>query len=355
MSSATAVAVAKAAKVLACPVVLSVPARCIVALVPNTLSDTLFCLPALAALRESFPGAHLCAVARPALVPLLSATRLADEVLERRKGGLSAQASLLLRLHAAKPDIAVAFSSGRNAVLLAWSSGAPLRAGFEEAKMEALLTHRVPRNGPPRTEAFLELARSLGCKTPHLDYRGLLDPGPHAIAQAQSLLDEAGVSGRFLLAAPASPDARSIAEWPLELWARTLASLAPAWPVVLVGPAPQPRLAKACAGLPVFDLGGRADLLALAALCGKSSGLVGTEGGLLHLAAAMQRPVVGIFGPGDARRIGPRGEVRLVTHPVECSPCGLARCALSGDQKRKCLSLIAPDSVAQAARELFGV
>lgn len=332
-SSTSVAAVAGAsAKSLACPAVLSVPARHIVAFAPNSLADVLFCLPALAALRESFPGAQLSCVSRPSLAPIVRASHLVDEVLERPRGGLSAQASLLLKLHAQRPDIAVAFSSTRNVVLMAWSSGAPIRAGFEEAKMEALLTHRVKRNGPPRIEAFLELTRFLGCKTPHLDYCGLLDAGPEANLEAGRLLESSAIEGRFVLASPnpGTPgEARGGVRWPEEKWARALASLACSWPVVLIG-SPSPRLMSQADQLRagqaprIVDVGGRASLLAQASLCSQAALLVGGDSGLLHLASAMETPVVGLYedsaSAGKPSRPEPRGRRRILSVRAELEP-----------------------------------
>ena len=334
-SSTSVAAVASlAAKSLACPAVLSVPARHIVAFAPNSLSDVLFCLPALSALRESFPGAQISCVSRSSLAPVVRASRLVDEVLERPRGGLSAQAGLMLKLHALRPDIAVAFSPTRNTVLMAWSSGAPVRAGFEEAKMEALLTHRVKRNGPPRIEAFLELTRELGCKTPHLDYCGLLDVGADAVQQAQRLLDESGVEGRFVLAAPdsgAPGDARRITSRASqshsqsrapEMLKRALPALSSCWPTVLIG-APSPRLVADLASSSehrIVDLGGRAGLLVQAALCSKAALLVAPESGLLHLASAMHTPVVGIYHEPGATKTEPRGPRRILHAGPELEP-----------------------------------
>ena len=319
-----------AAKSLACPAVLSVPARHIVAFVPNSLADVLFCLPALAALRESFPGAQLSCVSRSSLAPIVRASRLVDEVLERPRGGLSAQAGLMLKLHAHKSDIAVAFSPTRNTVLMAWSSGAPIRAGFEEAKMEALLTHRVKRNGPPRIEAFLELTRELGCKTPHLDYCGLLDPGPEANLQAQSLLDESGIEGRFVLVAPSSdaPGAarraqnRASRSRAPELWARSVPTLSGSWSIVLIG-APSPRLMAELAPRAahrIVDLGGRTDLLTQAALCSKAALLVAADSGLLHLASTMNTPVVAIEHADGAIKTEPRGQRCILRAEPDLEP-----------------------------------
>jgi lipopolysaccharide heptosyltransferase II len=351
------------AKALPSNVCLSVPVRRVVTFHLNGLSDLLFTLPALAALRESLPGAAITSVVRPSLAPILEAVPYVDEVWARPKGGLSAQASLMARLHAHHFDIAVVFSQSRNMALLAWSSGASVRAGYVGSKMETLLTHRVPREGPSRIALHLELVRELGCKIPHLDYGGLLHPGTQAQKNAQTLLDEAGIDEPFILVSCAASEKRSIKEWGGDQWAEVVRDLSRSWPIVLAGTAPTPRVSRSLGsmapgpdGAPsrVWDFGGRTDVLTLAALCGMARLFVGIDSGVLHMAAAMQTPVVGLYGPSDPHLTGPRGvPQRIVRHEVECSPCLLSECPREGVEHRKCLTRLAPESVVRAVRELM--
>jgi heptosyltransferase-2 len=351
-SAATAVASKTALPSTVC---LSVPVRRIVTFHLNGLGDLLFTLPALAALRESFPGAHITAVVRPALAPLLQDSPYVDDLLLRPKGGLSAQATLMAKLHAQHFDLAMAFSQSRNTTLLVWSTGATVRAGFTEAKMEALLTHRVPKEGPPRIETHLELARAVGCKPHHHDYGGLLHVGAASSQRAQALLDEARIEGPFILAACAASDKRGIKEWPVEHWIESIKVLSQRWPVIMVGTQPT-HAVTAQVGENVWDFGGRTDLPTLAALCGKAKLFCGIDSGVLHLAASMQIPVVGIYGPSDWRLTGPRGvPFRVVRNPVECSPCLLAKCKWDGPEERKCLTRLEPLHLVQAVQELVGV
>ncbi|MDF2439299.1 MAG: heptosyltransferase [Abditibacteriota bacterium] len=334
---------------------LSVPVRRIVTFHLNGLGDLLFTLPALSALRESFPGARITSVVRPALAPLLQDSPFVDDILLRPKGGLSSQAALMAKLHGTHFDLAMAFSQSRNTTLLVWSTGAAVRAGFHGAKMEALLTHRVPKEGPPRIETHLELVRAVGCATHHLDYNGLLHIGVEATSRAQELLDDAGIIGPFLIAACAASDKRGIKEWPAQHWVSALKVLSARWPVVLVGTEPTHEVTSQLNGN-VWDFGGRTDLPSLAALCGKSALFCGIDSGVLHLAAAMQTPVVGIYGPSDWRLTGPRGvSHRVVRHPVECSPCMLAKCKWEGEDERKCLTRLHPNQLVTAIHELLGV
>jgi heptosyltransferase I len=353
-SSAVATAIA-AAKAIPSHIDLAVPVCRIATFHLNGLGDLLFTLPALLALRESFPGANICAVVRPTLASLLRDSPLVDEILLRPQGGLSQQTTLMLQLRARHIDLVVAFSQSRVTTMLAWSTGAATRAGFASARLEALLTHRVPKDGPPTIEAHLALVRSLGCRAHQHNYRGLVHVSPAQQVIADKILAEHGVSGPFGVVACEASRKRGIKEWPDIHWAAALDELANRLPVVLVGTQPSGAVTKLMRSRAV-DLGGCTDLMTLAALCERARLFVGIDSGVMHLAAAMGTPVVGIFGPTDWRLTNPRGvPYRVVRHPVECSPCLLVKCKWDGADHRKCLTRLEPSSVVEAARELIGV
>jgi ADP-heptose:LPS heptosyltransferase len=147
----------------------------------------------------------------------------------------------------------------------------------------------------------------------------------------------------------------AIREWPAEYWAQTLDELALRRPVVLLGATPNLPVTRLMRNRFV-DLGGLADLPVMAALCAHARLFVGVDSGVMHLAAAMGTPVVGIFGPTDWRLTGPRGvPYRIARQPVECSPCLLTKCKWSGRDERKCLKQLETRKVVEAARDLIGV
>ena len=191
-SGAATMAVSKIA-----PVVLSPPIRHIATLHLNGLSDLLFTLPALHTLREEFPGAQISAVVRPELAALLEDSPLVNDLLLRPKGGVSAQAAMMAKLAATHFDIALSFSQSRQCSLLAFSTRAPVRVGYQGAKMEALLSHHVVENGPFSIDAALDLVRALGCAPRQLDYGDLLQISPSHSAAMQVLLDAKGVQGEI--------------------------------------------------------------------------------------------------------------------------------------------------------------
>jgi heptosyltransferase-2 len=65
----------------------------------------------------------------------------------------------------------------------------------------------------------------------------------------------------------------------------------------------------------------------------------------MHVAAAMGRPVVAIFGPTDERSTRPLGESRVLTADVFCRPCQLRDCPID----HRCMTRISVDQVFDAA------
>lgn len=311
--SATATAFAQSASSL--PIELCAPVRRIVTFHSGSLREFLFALPALKTLRETFDGAHLCVVLRKELAGLLEGNALVDEILLRPAGGLSAQAGLMAKLHAHHFDMALAFSTSRNSTLLAWSSGAPIRIGFDGARMETLLTHRVTKDNdlPLSIETMLDLPRAAGCMPRCLDYNGVLQPAIEYEREADRILQEKRVKGAFFIVSPQSEettpaDTRQNAT----VWKTTLPALANRHAILLAGAKNNRELLRDIIGsLPEANIHYLASDLAtptLAALCSKAQLFVGNAGGLAHLAAAMNTPGVVIYKAQVERDVyEPRG------------------------------------------------
>jgi ADP-heptose:LPS heptosyltransferase len=76
-----------------------------------------------------------------------------------------------------------------------------------------------------------------------------------------------------------------------------------------------------------FSIAGEFSWTAYAALVQKAKLFVGNESGPLHVAAAMQTPLVGLFGPGEANVFYPFGEKStFVHHVLLCNPCDQINC-----------------------------
>ena len=126
---------------------------------------------------------------------------------------------------------------------------------------------------------------------------------------------------------------RLIKEWPPERFAATAAALAADHDatIVLLGAdgdrAQADGVRRALpSAVPLIDLVGQAPLVELAAVLARLSVLITGDTGPAHLAAAVDTPVVAIFGPTDPNRYAPLTPHAEVAHAdLWCRPCGRLR------------------------------
>lgn len=147
---------------------------------------------------------------------------------------------------------------------------------------------------------------------------GALEPDLHidakARARAGEIIDAHPGTGPILALAPIAVQPGK--SWPAERWGQLVARLKAearfdGWRFMLVGgpgdhaPA-APALAEA--GERGIDFVGKGDILASAAAIGRASLFVGNDSGLMHVAAAIGTPTLGLFGPTEWWLYGPRGQ-----------------------------------------------
>jgi heptosyltransferase-3 len=210
--------------------------------------------------------------------------------------------------------------------------------------------YRLPRRTPRHTvECNLDSLRRIGVQPAPGDKALVLAADSAAAARVRTLLARNALEpGRFIQLHPGS---RWLFKcWPAEHYAGLLEQLAAdGWRVALTG-APDPRereLVEAIlAAMPestrrhVVDLGGQLDLSELAALTREARAFVGVDSAPMHIAAAVQTPVVALFGPSGEIEWGPwQVPHRIVAsseHP--CRPCGNDGCG--GGKISECLTML---------------
>ncbi|BCM92241.1 hypothetical protein IAD21_04120 [Abditibacteriota bacterium] len=261
----------------------------------GSLSALVASLPALVALRESFPGARLTCFARSSHIGLLEHFRACDEAHVRPAGGVAGQAALMARLHAGEPDLAISFSQGANAMLLLWSTRAPRRAGFVPSHFEAFLTHRVPKRGLLTSTLALELVELVGAQPRGGRARDWLDV-------PQSLFDSLRAQLPFdfeqFVLVPFDTPIKSATE--RAEWVSALLELRASWPVVVTGgrPADWTRALETPAPYPIVHQH-ISDALTILALIRASRAVVGTANGATDLARFDGKPTLRLL-PADA-------------------------------------------------------
>src|ERR1039458_7089055 len=125
-------------------------------------------LPAIRAIRQVFPHAHLAVLARPSVAGLYARESTIDRVIPYpAPRGLGARREFAAHLRAERFDGAILLQNAFDAALIVWLAGIPERIGYRRDGRGMLLTHAIPVPEPgdiPRHERFyyLELLRRAG-------------------------------------------------------------------------------------------------------------------------------------------------------------------------------------------------
>lgn len=252
----------------------------------------------------------------------------------RRADGLAGARAVLREVRRERYDLAIDLQRILKSALLARLSGAPRVLGFDRGRAKEwswLLSRERIAAGPRNAhmvEQYLAFARHLGLADARPNFA--LPADPAAEGWAEQLVRELGRAPILVHVGASQPAKRWIPERFGDV-AREAARRF-ARPVLLTGgPSDRDDAAQAFAragGEPrVRNLAGETSLVQLIALARRASALVTPDSGPMHIAVALGRPVVALFGPGDPERTGPYGRAASVLRePPPCAPCGLRVC-----------------------------
>ncbi len=286
---------------------------------PNWLGDTVMAVPALRALRAALGDARIL-LAGP-WAPLLAGQGLADVLVAHPRGGARRR---------------IGYARGGRSWLLS-DPVAPPDPRLHQADEYGLLVERlgarvadgVPRLQPPSA-------------------------GSAERARARALLAEAAAHGGRgpVVGVHLGAEFGSAKVWPRERVVEFCRALrASGGSPVLLGAPADVRAAEAVrAEVPTPSLVGRDSPALLPALLAELDALVAGDTGVAHLAAALGRPVVALFGPTDPAWSAPRGPATVLARPVPCAPCFYRTCPID----HPCMRLISAERVRERVEALCG-
>jgi heptosyltransferase-2 len=325
---------------------------------PNWLGDAVMALPAMAALRRHWATADVTIAAVPAVAALF---REDTDVHPNHVIDLpSGSSAVIATLEGGGFDVGVLFPNSFRSAWQFWRAGIPARWGYATSGRRLLLTKRSSRRRTlsvtHQADDYRNLVAGLGVAEPTPSLPRLAPSHPSA-ERAHALLTQFGVQDDELLIGMAPGAAYGQAkQWPPDRMAEVAARLVRARHsrVVIVGASHDREAARAIeswlrAHTPdvvdrVINLAGRTSLGALVGVAARFSAFVSNDSGAMHLAAALGKPVVAIFGPTDERATRPLGSHRVISVPVFCRPCLLRDCPID----HRCMKRVSADSVFSA-------
>jgi lipopolysaccharide heptosyltransferase I len=310
--------------------------RRILLIKPSALGDVIHALPVLDRLRARFPEATIDWFITPENAELVRHhPALSNVVMFDRKVlanfGRSVSATLgmfrlLWSLRRRRYDLVIDLHGQLRSALFCFATRSKTRIGFNRTREGAWLvyTHRVdmPTMEAHAVDRYLWISELLGLEPAAPSFT--IRVPPQATARVDALLKAAGADARPL-AVIVPGTVWETKHWSAEGFAGVARELlARGMQLVLAGaPQDRPRCRAVAAAAPgVYDLCGKTNLPELASLIDRSAVCVTNDSGSMHLAVAMDRPVVSVFGPTNPVRTGPYGRPEAVVQAgVECAPC----------------------------------
>lgn len=302
-------------------------------MVSGGVSETLQAAPLVVALDRGLPDAHITLLVPPCAIDHAERIVGADAVrglrhLARRPRALS-WLSGWWWLRQRRLDVAVICSNRTSVRLLPFLSGIPRRLGLRHGSVSPLLSdHRTSRPGENRAASWLRLAALLGVE-PELHVPQIHTP-QEATDRAEHLLLGAGIDPHRMLVGitPGTADADVLVGiaphrlgWDPERYAHLANQLAQRHgaTTVLLGSEADRRAADTALidiGASHLDLCGQLDLDTTIGVLSFCDLVVTGDSPILHLAAAIGTPSLGLFGPSDGGRRGPLGENHTVVQAL---------------------------------------
>lgn len=323
----------------------------------RSIGDVVLTFPALQALHDWRPDLRIHMLVEPLSAPLVEKHPAISQVIVLRKSWQTVR-------HLRRQQFAIAFNmhGGPTSAFLTWLSGAPVRVCWAQRQYSWCYNVHVPVHFPVYGRIEMHTAEH---RLQQFLYTGLpASPLPPAKVYVDAKAADfvrrklaqkgIGADQPYAVVRPGASQANK--RWPAERfaeiarWLRESHGIAT---VVNLGPgdeAIEAEVNRAFVGLGVImsDL----DVRGLVALLAGSCLLIGNDTGPTHIAAALQKKCVVIFGASDSKVWSPwKTEYRLVENPFPCAQCPRGGCeSLATSQ---CIASISAEQVRAACNDLL--
>lgn len=313
---------------------------------PSWVGDCVMAHPLITLLTQQYPGAKITALAMPGLVALIERMPGVDAVLpielghgdfkffKRRAYG---------KQWAGKWDWVIVLPNSWKSALIPFFTNAPKRTGWRGEMRYGLLTdHRILEKAkyPLLVSRYAALAFAPGATLPTL-------PAPQL--RPKTVIP---VEGKVLALCPGAEYGPS-KRWPVDYWTQVAKAYdQKGWQVWILGSAKEKNIAQTIqAAVPaVKDLTGTTSLAGAVDYLAAVTAVVSNDSGLMHIAAAVGKPIVAVYGSTDPGYTPPLSDKAMILRVgLSCSPCFKRECPLG---HYRCLQDLMPDRVITALAEL---
>jgi len=326
---------------------------------PSWVGDTLLMQPMLLRLKLRHPDSLIDVLAPPWTIGLLKSMSEVHEVINNpfSHGSLNLYERYRLgkQLRKEKYDQVIVLPNSFKSALVPYFAGIPLRTGFVGEMRYGLLNdvRKLDKKKLPlMVERFAQLAESSGDNIPR--------PLPNPVlkidnTQRDSVLNKLGlkIDQPIAVFCPGA-EYGSAKRWPVPYFAEIAQRLQKhGFAVWLVGSAKDKEIADKIVSLgnqTCRNLCGSTELADAIAIISCAELVVSNDSGLMHLAAAMNKPMLALFGSSSPRFTPPLSDkAKVIKLDLKCSPCFKRECPLG---HFNCMMKLTPDMVWQEIEQM---
>jgi len=328
----------------------------------NWVGDAIMTTPALRAVRKNFAAAEISILAKPWVAPVFYNNPHIDHIVlyddaNRHRGWLG-KPRLSRELKKDRFDLAVLFQNAFEAALLAFMAGIPYRLGYTTDGRSLLLTHRV-RVEPSHKQRhqidyYLGILEGVFLKPDGRNLTLIVDEKERR--RASEILNHYKIKGKDRIIG-INPGATygTAKRWMPDRYAALCARLRKLCgaKIVLFGAPGEEALGERISemlGNQGINLCGQTSLREAVALIEQCRLFITNDSGLMHVAAALDLPLIAIFGSTDHVATGPGNPgSHIVRVPMPCSPCLKPDCP----EDHLCMKEITVDMVYSVAERML--
>ncbi|MCA9472013.1 MAG: lipopolysaccharide heptosyltransferase II [Nitrospirales bacterium] len=335
---------------------------------PNWVGDSVMCTPALMDVREYFTNATIVLWARPAIAEMLQDHPALDRVLvyddHGEHAGFGGKLRFIRELRSFHFQLAILFQNAFEAAFLTRLAGIPHRWGYATDGRRVLLSKPIAvshgKRGTHQVHYYQNLVeqavgrssvRNLHLQVSAKDEMDVDERFPELVSRRHEYIVGLNPGAMY------GSSKRWLPERFAELADRLMAQLPRAGrhdatvKCIIVGGAHEEKLAHTIASLMKVRptvLSGQTTLRELMVLIKRCALFVTNDTGPMHIAAALDVPLVAIFGSTDPRHTSPFGmDDAVVSQPVRCSPCFLRSCPID----HRCMTQVSVEQALDMAMQ----
>lgn len=328
----------------------------------NWLGDALFLSPLLVALKDNFAQSYLAVLSVPRVREMFQNNPDVDKIIiydeKGKQASLISRIGLVFKLHRERFDTAFIIKPSLSRTLMLKCAGIKKIIGFDNPKSGCLLTVKIP---PPnkvlhKIDYFLTIIENLRIKINKRKYEFF--PSAEDKVYIARLFSQKRIA-RNLPLIVINPGANWYPKrWPAENFAGLIKRIKEGLPlnIAISGAAKDRDLAEKVireSGKEIFDFTGETSLGQLGALMQEADIVISADSGPMHIAAAVGRKVIALFGPTSARITGPYPPDAhiIIQKDVGCKvPCYDKDC-----RDYRCMQAITVEEVAEKITELLTI